>query len=70
VRDTNAFRDHDAIVALHVVTVLCVGDQPAGTASEQHFPDLEREAFLSLPGKEKTLARIEFLLKNNQPFRN
>ena len=68
--DAGTISDHDAIIALHVATILCGGDQPAGTASEQHFLDLEREAFLSLLGTQKTQERIEFLLKNNKPLRN
>ncbi|WP_426667404.1 enoyl-CoA hydratase/isomerase family protein [Mucilaginibacter sp. McL0603] len=62
--------DHDAVIAVHVATILCGGNQPAGTATEQHFLDLEREAFLSLLGTEKTQERIEFLLTNNKLLRN
>jgi 3-hydroxyacyl-CoA dehydrogenase len=62
--------DHDAVIAMHVATVLCGGNQPAGTATEQHFMDLEREAFLSLLGTEKTQERIDFLLTNNKILRN
>src|SRR5258706_1838946 len=69
-RDTKTISDHDAIIALHVATILCGGDQPSGVASEKHFLDLEREAFLSLLGTQKTQERIEFLLKNNKPLRN
>jgi len=69
-RDAKTISEHDATIALHIATILCGGDQPAGTASEEHFLDLEREAFLSLLGTEKTQARIDFLLKNNKPLRN
>jgi 3-hydroxyacyl-CoA dehydrogenase len=69
-RDGKTISDHDAVIALHVATILCGGDQSAGTANEQHFLDLEREAFLSLVGTEKTQARIEHLLVNNRPLRN
>jgi 3-hydroxyacyl-CoA dehydrogenase len=62
--------DHDAVIAMHVATILCGGNQPAGMATEQHFLDLEREAFLSLLGTEKTQERIDFLLKNNKLLRN
>lgn len=68
--DAKVISDHDAEIGMHVATVLCGGDQPPGMADEQHFLDLEREAFLSLLGTEKTQERIEFLLKNNQPLRN
>lgn len=68
--ESKAITEHDAVIALHIATIICGGDVPSGIASEQHFLDLEREAFLSLLGTEKTQERIEFLLKNNKPFRN
>jgi 3-hydroxyacyl-CoA dehydrogenase len=39
-------------------------------ASEQDFLDLEREAFLSLLGTQKTRERIQHMLKNGRPLRN
>ncbi len=62
--------EHDAAVATHVATILCGGDRAPGTASEQHFLDLEREAFLSLVGTKKTQERIQHTLKEGQPLRN
>jgi 3-hydroxyacyl-CoA dehydrogenase len=62
--------DHDALVATKVATVLCGGDRVAGTASEQHYLDLEREAFLSLLGTRKTMERIAYTLKEGKPLRN
>ncbi len=62
--------EHDALIATKVATILCGGDRPAGTAGEQHFLDLEREAFLSLLGTPKTLARIQAMLKQGKPLRN
>ena len=62
--------DHDALVATKVATVLCGGDRPPGTASEQHYLDLEREAFLSLLGTPKTRERIQHMLKEGKPLRN
>jgi 3-hydroxyacyl-CoA dehydrogenase len=62
--------EHDAVVALHVATILCGGDRPAGTISEQGLLDLEREAFLSLLGTKKTRERIQFMLKEGKPLRN
>jgi 3-hydroxyacyl-CoA dehydrogenase len=38
--------------------------------SEQYLLDLEREAFLSLLGNQKTLERIQYTLQNNKPLRN
>jgi 3-hydroxyacyl-CoA dehydrogenase len=69
-KDTKAITEHDAVIAEHIAKILCGGDVPSGTASEQDFLDLEREAFLSLLGTEKTKERIEYLLKNNKPLHN
>jgi 3-hydroxyacyl-CoA dehydrogenase len=62
--------EHDALVATKIASVLCGGDRAPGVASEQHFLDLEREAFLSLLGTPKTLARIQHTLKEGKPLRN
>ncbi len=62
--------EHDALIGTKVATILCGGDRAAGLADEQHFLDLEREAFLSLLGTPKTLARIQALLKQGKPLRN
>lgn len=63
--------EHDALVAGKVAHILCGGDVRPGTAlSEDHYLDLEREAFLSLCGEEKTIARIQHMLMKNKPLRN
>ncbi len=62
--------EHDALVATHVARVLCGGDRAPGVAEEQHFLDLEREAFLSLLGTPKTQARIKHMLEQGKPLRN
>jgi 3-hydroxyacyl-CoA dehydrogenase len=47
------------------------GDIPANAwVTEQDLLDLEREAFLSLCGEEKTIARIQHMLQTNKPLRN
>jgi len=61
---------HDALIGTKVATILCGGDRAPGLASEQDFLDLEREAFLSLLGTEKTRERIQHMLKNGKPLRN
>ncbi len=62
---------YDGLLANRVAEVLCGGNVAAGTLrTEQDYLDLEFEAFLSLCGEEKTLARIEHMLKNNKPLRN
>jgi 3-hydroxyacyl-CoA dehydrogenase len=62
--------EHDALVATKVATILCGGDREPGLVSEQHYLDLEREAFLSLLGTRKTLDRIQHMLKEGKPLRN
>jgi 3-hydroxyacyl-CoA dehydrogenase len=62
--------EHDAAVATHAATILCGGDRAPGLASEQHYLDLEREAFLSLLGTKKTQERIQYMLKEGKPLRN
>src|SRR5204863_927544 len=50
--------DHDALVARKLAWILAGGDLPhKGAVSEAYVLDLEREAFLSLCGEPKTLAR-------------
>ena len=63
--------EHDALLANKVALILCGGKVAAGTElPEQHYLDLEREAFLSLCGEEKTQARMQSILMNNKPLRN
>jgi 3-hydroxyacyl-CoA dehydrogenase len=70
-RDGNLISDHDALIAMKVAHVMTGGDcssrQPV---SEQYLLDLEREAFLSLCGEEKTQARIAHMLEKSKPLRN
>jgi 3-hydroxyacyl-CoA dehydrogenase len=63
--------EHDALISRKVAYVLTGGalSQPQWV-DEQYFLDLEREAFLSLVGEQKTLDRIAFMLQNNKPLRN
>lgn len=68
--EMRAITDHDASIARKVAVILCGGNIPESIADEQHFLDLEREAFLSLLGTKKTQDRIQFLLLNNKPLRN
>jgi 3-hydroxyacyl-CoA dehydrogenase len=63
--------EHDRKIGNRIARVLCGGDVPAGTTlDEQRVLDLEREAFLSLCGEEKTQARIQHMLMNGKPLRN
>ena len=63
--------DHDMVVGEKLAHVLSGGRLVgAQTVSEQHLLDLEREAFLSLCGQQKTQERIQYMLKNGKPLRN
>jgi 3-hydroxyacyl-CoA dehydrogenase len=63
--------DHDQKVAIKTAEVLCGGDvTPGSPITEQYVLDLEREAFKSLCGEPKTLARIAHTLKTGKPLRN
>jgi 3-hydroxyacyl-CoA dehydrogenase len=63
--------EHDALIANKVAYVLSGGHVAAGSLlPEQHFLDLEREAFLSLCGEEKTQLRIQHMLMQGKPLRN
>lgn len=63
--------EHDIKIAKKVAYVLCGGDL-TGTqkVSEQYLLDVEREAFLSLCGEQKTQERIQHMLQTNKPLRN
>ena len=63
--------EHDIKIAKKIAWVLCGGDL-TGTpkVSEQYLLDLEREAFLSLAGEDKTKARIQHMLQTNKTLRN
>ncbi len=63
--------DYDKHIALKLAKVLTGGDiEPNSVVSEQYVLDLEREAFMSLVGEEKTIARMQSLLTTGKPLRN
>ncbi|MAT55478.1 MAG: 3-hydroxyacyl-CoA dehydrogenase [Saprospirales bacterium] len=63
--------DHDIKIAKKIAWVMCGGDLTgAQRVSERYLLDLEREAFLSLCGEQKTLERIQHMLTTNKPLRN
>ena len=63
--------EYDGVVARHVANILCGGElTQTQQVSEQYLLDLEREAFLSLLGNQKTLERIQYTLQHNKPLRN
>jgi 3-hydroxyacyl-CoA dehydrogenase len=70
-RQAGHITDYEAHIARKLAHVLCGGDVTRqSTAPEQYFLDLEREAFKSLCGEQKTLARMEHLLKKGKVLRN
>ena len=63
--------DHDALIGRKIARVLAGGDGPhASAVSEEQLLDLEREAFLSLCGEQKTVERIAHTLKTGKTLRN
>jgi 3-hydroxyacyl-CoA dehydrogenase len=63
--------EYDLHVSGKVADILCGGDLSSGQwVDEQYFLDLEREAFVSLCGEPKTLARIKHMLETGKPLRN
>ena len=63
--------DFDAHIATKLAYVMAGGDlSKPQWVSEQYILDLEREAFLSLCGEEKSQARMWSLLQTGKPLRN
>ncbi|MGE5138752.1 MAG: 3-hydroxyacyl-CoA dehydrogenase/enoyl-CoA hydratase family protein [Rudaea sp.] len=63
--------EHDAKVGEKLAYVLCGGALTAPAwVDEQYILDLEREAFISLCGEEKTRERIWHFLNTGKPLRN
>ncbi len=70
-RHGNFISDYDLHVARKVAWILSGGDCPEGAlVTEQELLDLEREAFLSLCGEQKTQDRIMHMLTTGKPLRN
>jgi 3-hydroxyacyl-CoA dehydrogenase len=69
--DGNYISEHDLLIAQKLAYVLTGGrlTRPQWV-SEQYILDLEREAFLSLCGEEKTQARMWSILNTGKPLRN
>jgi len=70
-RHGNFISDYDAHVATKLAEIISGGDCPEGTyVTEAYILDLEREAFLSLLGEQKTQDRIMHMLMKGRPLRN
>ncbi|MEO0472498.1 MAG: 3-hydroxyacyl-CoA dehydrogenase family protein, partial [Bacteroidota bacterium] len=63
---------HDALIARKIAYVLCGGDLSGekNIVTEQYLLDLEREAFMSLAGEQKTIERMGHMLQTGKPLRN
>jgi len=63
--------EYDQFLAGTIADVITGGDVPAGMPiTEEFLLELEHEAFLRLCGQEKTLARIQHMLKKGKPLQN
>jgi len=68
---TGKVSEHDAVIARHLARVLTGGEcSPNTPVTEQYVLDLEREAFLTLCGMEKTQDRMQAILMTGKPLRN
>jgi 3-hydroxyacyl-CoA dehydrogenase len=67
----NYITEYDMHIATKLAHIIAGGDLTKPTwVSEQYILDLEREAFLSLCGEEKTQARMWSILQTGKPLRN
>lgn len=63
--------EHDYKIAKKVAHVMTGGNTNSyQLISEDALLELEREAFLSLCGEQKTMERIAYMLEHNKPLRN
>jgi 3-hydroxyacyl-CoA dehydrogenase len=64
--------EHDALIGRKLGNVLTGGAKggPFSSVDEQYLLDIEREAFISLCGEQKSIERIEYMLKKGKPLRN
>ena len=64
--------EHDALIGRKLGNVLTGGENggPFYAVDEQYLLDIEREAFISLCGEQKSIDRIEYMLKRGKPLRN
>ena len=68
---TGKISQHDVAVGSHLARVVTGGEcSPVTPVTEQYVLDLEREAFLSLAGTEKSQDRMQAILMTGKPLRN
>lgn len=67
----NYISEYDAHIANKIATIITGGNVPRNTyVTEEQILELEKEAFLSLCGEDKTLDRIGYMLRTGKPLRN
>jgi len=70
-REGGYISQYDEHVGKKLAYIFSGGNLPDGTeVTEQYLLDLEREAFVSLCGEQKTQERMEYMLKTGRPLRN
>ncbi|MBC7878207.1 MAG: enoyl-CoA hydratase/isomerase family protein [Anaerolineales bacterium] len=70
-KEGNYITEYDSYIATKLAHIIAGGDLTKPTwVSEQYILDLEREAFLSLCGEDKTQARMWNILQTGKPLRN
>jgi 3-hydroxyacyl-CoA dehydrogenase len=63
--------EYDAFISGRLAHILCGGElSSAQWVSEQYLLDLERSVFVELLGQQKTIDRIQHMLKTGKPLRN
>ncbi len=64
--------EHDALIGEKLAYVLTGGSKggPFSAVDEQYLLDIEREAFVSLCGEQKSIDRIAYMLTRGKPLRN
>jgi 3-hydroxyacyl-CoA dehydrogenase len=69
--DAGQASPHDAKIAMKLAEVLCGGASGgAREVTEAEMLELEREAFVSLCGEQKSQERMQAMLTTNKPLRN
>lgn len=67
----NQVSEYDRHIGKKLAHVICGGEtSPKVLTTEAKLLELEREAFLSLVGEEKTQERMQHMLMHNKPLRN
>jgi 3-hydroxyacyl-CoA dehydrogenase len=69
-REAGQITDFEVQLAHEIAYVLCGGDGPPRSVTEQDILDLERDAFLRLLGTKETQERMAHMLKTGKPLRN